>query len=87
MTINELVINATKAIKAMPELCYRRTVHIYADSRDTTKAPMCIYATTPDDIASRIEYLGFNDELDYEYSICHGMGEYILTIKKGVDKA
>ena len=87
MTINELAINATKAIKAMPELCYRRTVHIFADSRDTTKAPMCIYAATPDDIARRIEYLGFNDALDYEYSICHGMGEYILTVKKGVDKA
>ena len=87
MTINELAINATKAIKAMPELCYGHTVHIFADSRDTIKAPMCIYAATPDDIARRIEYLGFNDALDYEYSICHGMGEYILTIKKGVDKA
>jgi hypothetical protein len=48
---------------------------------------MCIYAATPDDIARRIEYLGFNNALDYEYSICEGMGEYILTIKKGVDKA
>lgn len=87
MTINELAIEATKVIKAMPELCYRHTTHIFADSRDTTRAPICIYAATPNDIASRLEYLGFNNALDYEYSICQGMGEYILTIKKGVDKA